>query len=181
MYFPPKDRYLTLPGPDSGDDHDYCELQHQGGAREVTVKSFSMAMGVRKPGFQLLSVSEDDGGSAGVVDRFCLLPDQIGIYLEGYFPLVALTLGVMMVDLVLMRRARARSDRRANGEGAVLPLHNARIAKRFVDWWALRGFRRRKRTSRGLIGDLLRYFADVAGVPAGAFMLISIVFMHVGL
>ena len=164
-------------GPDSGDDHDYCELQHQGGAREVTLKSFSMAMGVRKPGFQLLSVPEVDRGGAGAADRLCLLPDQIGIYLEGYLPLVALTLGVMIVDLVLMRKARMGSDRRADGENMVLPLHKVGIAKTFVDWWALRGLRRRKRNSRGLMGDFTRYFVDVAGVPVGAFMLISVVFM----
>jgi len=163
--------------PDSGDDHDYCELQHQGGIREVTIKSFSMAMGIRKPGFQLLSVPEDDGSGAGAVDHLCLLPDQIGIYLEGYLPLVALTLTVMIVDLVLMRQARMGSDRRADGEGAILPLHRMGVARPFVDWWARRGLRRRKRIGRGLIGDFVRYFVDVAGVPAGAFMLISIVFM----
>jgi len=161
----------------SGDDHDYCELQHRGGAREVTVKSFSMAMGIRKPGFQLLSIPEDGGSGAGAVDQLCLLPDQIGIYLEGYLPLVALTLAVMIVDLVLMRKTRRGSDRRGDGEGAVLPLHKMKIARPLVDWWVLGGMRRRRRISRGLIGDFLRYFVDVAGVPAGAFMLISIVFM----
>jgi len=160
--------------PDSGDDHDYCELQHQGGAREVTVKSFSMAMGVRKPGFQLLSIPEDEGGSAGAVDQLCLLPDQIGIYLEGYLPLVALTLAVMIVDLVLMRKARMGSDRRAGGEGMILPLHKMKIAKPLMDWWVLRGLRRRKRIGRGFIGDFVRYFVNVAGVPAGAFVLISV-------
>jgi hypothetical protein len=136
-----------------------------------------MAMGIRKPGFQLLSVPGDvDGASAA--DQLCLLPDQIGIYLEGYLPLVALTLGVMIVDLVLMRKARTGSDRRTViSEGAILPLHKMNIAKPLVDWWVLRGSKRRKRIGRGLIGDFMRYFADVAGVPAGAFMLISVVFM----
>ena len=163
--------------PDSGDDHDYCELQHQGGIREVTVKSFSMAMGIRKPGFQLLSVPEDDRDGASAVDQLCLLPDQVGIYLEGYLPLVALTLGLMIVDLVLMRRARMGSDRRTDNESTILPLHKMNIAKPLVDWWVLRGLRRRKRIGRGLIGDFMRYFVDVAGIPAGAFMLISVVFM----
>ena len=163
--------------PDSGDDHDYCELQHQGGVREVTVKSFSMTMGIRKPGFQLLSVPQDDKDSPGAADRPCLLPDQIGIYLEGYIPLVALTLVVMIVDLVLMRKVRMGSDRR-DGEGAILPLHKTSIAKPLVDWWVSRGYRRRRRRiGRGLMGDFARYFVDVAGIPAGAFMLISVVFM----
>lgn len=136
-----------------------------------------MAMGIRKPGFQLLSVPEDDKDSPGAVDRPCLLPDQIGVYLEGYLPLVALTLAVMIVDLVLMRKAWTGSDRRGDGEGAVLPLHKMNIAKPLVDWWSLRGYRRRRRIGRGLMGDFARYFVDVAGIPAGAFMLISVVFM----
>lgn len=139
-----------------------------------------MAMGIRKPGFQLLSVPEDDGGRADVADKLCLLPDQIGIYLEGYLPLVALTLGVMIVDLVLTRRLRSRSDRRADGEGTILPLYRVKIVGTIAGWCALRGLRRRKRISRisrGLIGDFLFYFVDVAGIPAGAFMLISVVFM----
>ena len=139
-----------------------------------------MAMGIRKPGFQLLSVPEDDGGGADVADKLCLLPDQIGIYLEGYLPLVALTVGVMIVDLVLMRMARMGSDRQTlNGEGVILPLYRVKIAKTIADWCVLRGLRRRKRVGRGLIGDFLRYFADVASAPAGAFMLISVVFMVV--
>lgn len=135
-----------------------------------------MAMGIRQPGFQLLSVPEDDGSSAGVVDRLCLLPDQIGIYLNGYIPLVALTLGVMIVDL-LLAKARMGSDRRGDGETVILPLHKAKIARVFVDRWILRGFRRRKRHGRGLIGEFLHYFLEVASIPVGAFMLISVVFL----
>jgi len=43
----------------SGDDHDYCEIVHpaeKNFAREFTVKSISWAMGVRKPGFMMLSM-----------------------------------------------------------------------------------------------------------------------------
>ncbi|KAI5296776.1 hypothetical protein KEM55_005616, partial [Ascosphaera atra] len=47
----------------SGDDHDYCEVVHErfatangAGPIERTVKSISMAMGVRKPGFLLVSL-----------------------------------------------------------------------------------------------------------------------------
>ena len=123
-------------------------------------------MGVRNPGFQLLSIPE--GSSGAPVDRLCLLPDQIGIYLERYLPLVALTLGVMIVDLVLMR-----PERRV-GEGTILPLHKVKM---LVDWWILRRIRRRRRTGRGLIGDFARYFIDVAVIPIGAFTLISAVFL----
>lgn len=43
----------------SGDDHDYCEIEHDeftGRIKEVTVKSMSWAMGIRKPGVQLVSL-----------------------------------------------------------------------------------------------------------------------------
>src|SRR5277367_3086877 len=44
----------------SGDDHDYCEIEHSeftGRIREITVKSMSWAMGVRKPGFLAVSLN----------------------------------------------------------------------------------------------------------------------------
>lgn len=48
----------------SGDDHDSCKYTHKWGAgesaEENTVRSFSMAMGVRRPGFQLLSLDPSD-------------------------------------------------------------------------------------------------------------------------
>jgi hypothetical protein len=169
-----KDRSET---PDSGDDHDYCEVQHKGGVREVTVKSFSMAMGIRKPGFQLLSISENGRESAGTADKLCLLPDQIGIYLNRYLPLVAITLGIMIVDILLTRKRRKGSDRRADDEGTILPLHEMKFARLLADRWALSGMRRRRRVGRGLIGEFARYFVDVAGIPAGAFVLISVVFV----
>jgi len=139
-----------------------------------------MAMGIRQPGFQLLSIPVEDGSSAGVVDRLCLLPDQIGIYLDGYLPLVALTLGVMIVDLALAK-ARVGSDRRGDDETVILPLHKAKMARALVGRWILRGLRRRKRYGRGLIGEFAHYFVEVAAIPAGAFVLISVVFLVGGL
>ncbi|KAJ1304354.1 hypothetical protein OPQ81_005509 [Rhizoctonia solani] len=77
----------------SGDDHDYCEIQHSVGeepgqsVREVSVKSFSMAMGVRRPGFQLLSLIAPDPSSPysqTFSDTPCHLPDQMHIYTHVY-------------------------------------------------------------------------------------------------
>ncbi|KAF2674400.1 hypothetical protein BT63DRAFT_9230 [Microthyrium microscopicum] len=82
----------------SGDDHDYCELVHRrypsagSGIREITVKSISWAMGVRKPGFQLLSlwnpINEEGasikqgGETEGTLQtKLCLLPDQLGLFI----------------------------------------------------------------------------------------------------
>jgi len=63
----------------------------------------------------------------------------------------------------------------------ILPLHKAKMARVFVDRWILRGLRRRKRYGRGLIGEFVHYFVEVAAIPAGAFILISVVFLVGGL
>ncbi|WWC91304.1 uncharacterized protein L201_006247 [Kwoniella dendrophila CBS 6074] len=79
----------------SGDDHDYCEHRHPQGIREVTIKSFSSSTGIRRPGFQLLSLvpppSTGYAGSITHADRPCLLPDQSGVYSRVYIPLAILT------------------------------------------------------------------------------------------
>ncbi|KAI9656444.1 MAG: hypothetical protein M1829_000403 [Trizodia sp. TS-e1964] len=108
----------------SGDDHDYCEILHKeftssefstvaGGIREITVKSISMAMGVRKPGFLMLSLwnpvdstgnplgtKESGHGGAAPADssstqsiqtHLCLQPDQLGILIS-YAYLIAITI-----------------------------------------------------------------------------------------
>ena len=76
----------------SGDDHDYCEVLHAGATgmvKEITVKSISLAMGVRRPGFLLVSLWNPAGSKGGtdppttantVQTKLCLLPDQLGIF-----------------------------------------------------------------------------------------------------
>ena len=100
----------------SGDDHDYCEVLHRGytskngGIREITVKSISWAMGVRKPGFVLLSLwnpvdengkatSPDASKSPTIQSHLCLLPDQLSIFIR-YGWLLAFTLVVLFVRAV---------------------------------------------------------------------------------
>lgn len=107
----------------SGDDHDYCDVWHRynvgnigenrspkpATVRETTVKSFSWAMGVRKPGFQLLSLwnpvdAKGDslrGSQPTVQTHMCLLPDQIGILIN-YGKLAGLTMFVLLVRAVLI-------------------------------------------------------------------------------
>ena len=63
----------------------------------MTVKSFSSTAGVRRPGFQLLSLVPPDPSSPYVnqvthADRPCSLPDQGGVYSRVYLPLAILTL-----------------------------------------------------------------------------------------
>ncbi|KIP11652.1 hypothetical protein PHLGIDRAFT_83335, partial [Phlebiopsis gigantea 11061_1 CR5-6] len=96
----------------SGDDHDYCEYRHPlpatdemplsttGAVKEISVKSFSMAMGVRRPGFQLLSLvppASVQAGTATFGDVPCLLPDQIGIYVSVYVPLIVLSVLALLL------------------------------------------------------------------------------------
>ena len=82
----------------SGDDHDYCQIVHRNlhsdgeGVREITVKSTSWAMGVRKPGFLLVSLWNplmEDGGrisnagkSSSIQTHLCLLPDQLEVFMR---------------------------------------------------------------------------------------------------
>jgi len=94
----------------SGDDHDYCELSHtynlsgspdgaQYTAREVSIKSFSMAMGIHRPGFQILSIPANTNSSE-LFDRPCNLPNQIGLYLRIYLPAI-----ICAVALLALSRA----------------------------------------------------------------------------
>lgn len=57
----------------SGDDHDYCDVHHAGAVREVTVKSVSMAMGIRYPAVQLLSFAPK-GRHLDYDTHLCYLP-----------------------------------------------------------------------------------------------------------
>lgn len=107
----------------SGDDHDYCEIVHldKENVREITVKSMSWAMGVRKPGFVMLSMwnpvdtngapigthggghgaTTPSGPSATTLEsHLCLLPDQIGILIR-YGVFVVLTLLVLLTRAIL--------------------------------------------------------------------------------
>jgi hypothetical protein len=98
----------------SGDDHDYCEVvhsdyasRHDRGIREITVKSISWAMGVRKPGFQLVSLwNPVDGDGESLRDgptlqtHLCLLPDQLSIFILyailGVFSIIALAINTLI-------------------------------------------------------------------------------------
>ncbi|KAL4928995.1 putative manganese ion homeostasis (Fr) [Aspergillus undulatus] len=99
----------------SGDDHDYCEIRHRefsGSPKEITVKSTSWAMGVRKPGFVLTSLWNPIDPATGkslesgttVQNHLCLLPDQLSIFV--YYGLtLAFTLTVLIIrSLVLALR-----------------------------------------------------------------------------
>lgn len=113
---------LSLTKRNSGDDHDYCEYLHalpasndvklseQRQVKEVSVKSFSMAMGVQRPGFQLLSLISPSLATNNTLDDVpCFLPDQLGIYLHVYVPLVVVSLAAIFISNA--RRVRAASGK----------------------------------------------------------------------
>ncbi|KAF7943842.1 uncharacterized protein EAE97_005912 [Botrytis byssoidea] len=107
----------------SGDDHDYCELVHpedKNHAREITVKSMNWAMGIRKPGFLMLSMwnpvgadgkplhsiptghgAENTHTSTTMESHLCLLPDQIGILIN-YGILVGISLLLLIIRAILV-------------------------------------------------------------------------------
>lgn len=98
----------------SGDDHDYCEISHRefsGSPKEITVKSLSWAMGVRRPGFLMTSLwnpidpntgkPSSTGSSPTLQNHLCLLPDQLGIFIR-YGYMFAFTLIVLIVRSVVL-------------------------------------------------------------------------------
>ncbi|POS86258.1 hypothetical protein EPUL_004161 [Erysiphe pulchra] len=107
----------------SGDDHDYCEIKHpsdKNNVKEITVKSMSWAMGIRRPGFLLLSMWNpvDDSGktlystqtdshvsasqaSSTTQSHLCLLPDQISILIS-YVCLFLITLFTLSLRSILV-------------------------------------------------------------------------------
>lgn len=93
--------------------------------KEITVKSFAMNMNVRRPGYQLMTLSNSararpTDGSSTVATQSCLLPYQIGVYLHLYVPLLLLTLGWLFVPKILKSW---RTRRVSTAKGSKLPSH----------------------------------------------------------
>ncbi|KAF6760199.1 Metallo-dependent phosphatase-like protein [Ephemerocybe angulata] len=104
----------------SGDNRDYCEYKHTDAAdahsiREVTLKSFSPSSHIRRPGFQLLSVTSPSSVphlQPTLADIPCFLPDQFKIYTSLYIPLAFLTaIFLFVLNLRRSRRSRVSSWR----------------------------------------------------------------------
>ena len=98
----------------SGDDRDYCEHTHAitpsdpdaSNAtliREITVKSFSPAVNIRRTGFQLLSLASSTALPPGsttqtFADVPCFLPDQSAIIMSFYLPSLLVTIGILVLS-----------------------------------------------------------------------------------
>ena len=113
----------------SGDDHDYCELVHRGyssrngGIREITVKSMSWAMGIRKPGFLMASLWNPIGTQGNRVgssakdptlqSHLCLLPDQLSIFIR-YALLLGLTILVLLIRAIRVAYGSSNGSKEAD-------------------------------------------------------------------
>ena len=122
----------------SGDDHDYCEVVHRGypsrgaGIREITVKSLSFAMGVRKPGFLLVSLWNEvdqqgravESGTTGetMQTKLCLMPDQLGTFFQ-YAWMFLLSAGLLTLRAlrVVFLPKTSRGGRAEKLKSSVLP------------------------------------------------------------
>lgn len=120
-----------------------------------------MAMGIRRPGFQLLSIPESDDNSLKFSDRTCLLPDQLGIYLKIYLPCFAVTILVLAA-----RSAWAACDHEQ------LPLSEKNRGRCCL--WALVPRRDGRRNRRGLGGRLMKDLRDVGSVPLLVFGIVTV-------
>ncbi|KAL9109095.1 MAG: hypothetical protein Q9227_006186 [Pyrenula ochraceoflavens] len=131
----------------SGDDHDYCDWSHTeftGGIAETTVKSMSLAMGVRRPGFLSLSmwnpiqlsVNDDDVVTPAkntLQQNLCLLPDVLSIVIR-YGLVLAVTLIVLFAHTLAARLRRLpdpwTNDNNEDANGDMAPtsynLHHRR-------------------------------------------------------
>lgn len=89
----------------SGDDHDYCDIRHPSNAREITVKSISMAMGIKNPAVQLLLFKKLDQGQLNLEydTHMCYLPTpytNIAVYV-----VMAVINGFALLISSIMQRA----------------------------------------------------------------------------
>lgn len=95
----------------TGDDHDYCEVIHSVSyppsskprdVVEIAVNTFSFAMGVDRPGLQLLTLYNPDKDAPSNLPfqtydtEQCLLPDQMGVFIT------YLTLAIPTIVIILL-------------------------------------------------------------------------------
>lgn len=97
----------------------------QGKVKEITVKSFAWTMGIRRPGFLLVSMwNPTNGGLEAAVgvptvqSQLCLLPDQIGTFVR-YAQMLVVSL-LLIVGAVVVRRLRGTAHDEDNS-GPLLP------------------------------------------------------------
>ncbi len=127
----------------SGDNRDYCEYVHEGTSfgvvgsiPEITVKSFSPAPQIRRPGFQLLSIINPTNlpsSQPSLLHRPCLLPDHSAI-----FSMYTWWLIVTFCILLALNGRRSRRFRLTRPPDLLLTSsHRNRVSPAFEDANAL--------------------------------------------
>ncbi|RLV93548.1 Cell division control protein 1 [Spathaspora sp. JA1] len=121
---PITNQILTQIKPDlviSGDDHDYCDVNHVDGTREITVKSISLAMGKKYPAVQLLSFAQGtSGGAFNYNTEICYMPvPYINIY---HYVLMA----IISTFLILWWNLKQKSSRYTYSS-SILPMNYSSI------------------------------------------------------
>ncbi|KAG0141984.1 hypothetical protein CROQUDRAFT_673825 [Cronartium quercuum f. sp. fusiforme G11] len=127
----------------SGDDHDYCDIIHTLPSKsyanptlsihEISVKSFSMGMGILNPGYQLLTLSNPTRYSKlpeeqTTFESSCLLPNQIKIYTKLYLPLFIISLIIIILPSFIEKKSVKKlrqKQARTNG----LPIHRKNLSR----------------------------------------------------
>ncbi|KAH8930009.1 hypothetical protein BT69DRAFT_1315373 [Atractiella rhizophila] len=152
----------------SGDDHDHCQIVHQTrdlAIPETSLKSFSMVMGIKRPGFLLLtlatplpsapSTSLEGGGVSKAPSTFhppqthgetlCLLPDQIRIFTHQYLFFLLFTI----ISIVWIRQKYNNASKRS--------------ARALANGLPIYGTKHRKGLSRSLLGRRRGEFSSTDG------------------
>ncbi|KAI5967195.1 hypothetical protein CANMA_003252 [Candida margitis] len=100
----------------SGDDHDYCDIVHPQGTREITVKSMSMAMGIFYPAVQLLSYSQSPEGLK-YQTRIC--------YMQTPYVNVVVYIVMAIVSMIVLFHQNLRL-KAGNSSWTILPLSRSK-------------------------------------------------------
>ncbi|BFZ62383.1 hypothetical protein YB2330_003477 [Saitoella coloradoensis] len=162
----------------SGDDHDYCRVthsydDHHNSVDEITVKSFSWAMGVHRPGFQLLSLdpAADVAGGSAIQTHTCLLPDPL-VTFQWYGILGFLTQFALGVRAILVVR---NSNKRGRGRYAGLPTTTTTNADDDDDKWDTKkgkGQGKGRGGKDGVVGTYLESLGKVGTFAAVWFVML---------
>jgi hypothetical protein len=113
-----------------------------------------MAMGIRRPGFQLLSLVPPTNASVGSAphthaDTLCLLPDQIAVYVQLYLPLGVLTMLLLLFSATCRPPGKAFRLTHSSSPSSGLPspsLAGAKLPRKRR--WPLRPMRSEARAGR---------------------------------
>ncbi|KAI5949077.1 hypothetical protein KGF57_004907 [Candida theae] len=101
----------------SGDDHDYCDIVHDQGTREITIKSMSMAMGIYYPAVQLLSYVKSPEGLK-YQTKIC--------YMQTPYINVVVYIVMAVVSIVVILQQNLRLKTGNNSSWTVLPLSRSK-------------------------------------------------------